>query len=127
MPTIVKVEIKAATWEYPAPFKSRALPVEKATKVGIIVIDPRTAEASTPKNPEEEPIIFDMVAGFKKAKMIPMVIIMPRNWGIMFSKDFVAILRALRVLSLLLKKDIESNKKLKKYKIIEVKISLPNI
>lgn len=53
--------------------------MEKATKVGIIVIEPRTAEANTPKNPEEEPMIFDMVAGFKKAKRIPMVMIMPRN------------------------------------------------
>lgn len=45
----------------------------------------------------------------------------------MFSKDFKAILIALSVLSLLFKKDIKSNKKLKEYKIIEVKISLPNI
>lgn len=127
MPTIVKVEIKAATWEYPAPFKSRVLPVEKATKVGIIVMEPRIADINTPKNPEEEPIIFEIVAGFKKARRIPMVMIMPRNWGIMFSKDFEAILIALRVLSLLLKKDIKSNKKLKEYKIIEVKISLPYI
>lgn len=53
--------------------------MEKATKVGIIVMEPRIADINTPKNPEEEPIIFEIVAGFKKARRIPMVMIMPRN------------------------------------------------
>ena len=48
MPTSVRVDIKAATWEYPAPLESRVFPKENATKVGKRVIEPMIAEKIIP-------------------------------------------------------------------------------
>lgn len=63
MPTNVRVEISAPTCAKPAPLLKRVFPSEKATKVGIITIDPITAEVKTPKNPEFFPRSLDIVEG----------------------------------------------------------------
>ena len=63
MPTSVRVDIKAATWEYPAPLESRVFPKENATKVGKRVIEPMIAEKIIPRKPELVPINLEIVSG----------------------------------------------------------------
>lgn len=108
-PTNVRVDISAATCEIPAPFCNSMLPVEKATKVGITVIEPIREERPTPKNPESFPIKADIVSGFNIANINPTTIIMLKNCGIIFSKDLTAVLRATIVFFLSFIKDKPSN------------------
>lgn len=96
-PTNVRVDISAATWDIPAPFWSRVFPVEKATKVGIIVIEPIIDESVIPKKFELSPIKAEIVLGFSIANINPTIRIILKNWGIMFSNDLIAILIAVFV------------------------------
>ena len=101
--------------------------VEKATNVGIIVIEPSTDDNSTPKNPEESPIKFDIVSGFTIAKINETINIILKNWGIIFSKDLSEIFKAFFVLFLSLKKEIINKTIAKVYKIKAViKITYKN-
>ena len=78
-PTRTSVDTKVPTCAYPAPLDSKVLPSEKATKVGIIVIEPRIAERIIPKNPEFAPMIFEIVSALRKASNIPTVTTIKRN------------------------------------------------
>ena len=120
IPTIANVETKAATWEYPAPFISNVLPNENATKVGIIVIEPITAENITPNTPELSPIKWEIVSASKKDSSIPTIIIIDRNWGIIFSNDFKPVIIAVFVFFLSLKKEIIRKIIAIEYKILDV-------
>ena len=117
IPTNVRVETNAPTWAKPAPFWRRVLQVEKATNVGIIVIEPIADDKNTPKNPEESPIKFDIVSGFTIAKINETINIILKNWGIIFSKDLSEIFRAFFVLFLSLKNEIINKTMAKVYKI----------
>lgn len=89
-------------------------------------MDPIIAERNIPKRPDEEPIKEEIYWGFNNANIIPTIIIILRNWGIIFSKDFIEILRACQVLSLLLIKEKISKEIAKVYKIMLV-INSPKI
>lgn len=100
IPTKVSVETSAATWGYPAPLLSKVSAVEKATNVGIKTIDPTIDDKNTPKNPDSEPISLEIVSASNIDKIKPTIIIIDKNWGIIFSKDLKAFFSALLVLGL---------------------------
>ncbi len=99
-PTAIREETKAAICAYPAPASRRVAPSGKATKPGIIVMDPAVSERTTPKKPELEPISFDIISGLKIARVIPANIITERISGRIPEKDFQAFRRAIFVLFL---------------------------
>ena len=119
-PTNVKVDTKAATWGYPALFWSNIFPVEKATKVGISTIEPIIDESNTPRNPELLPINFEIVEGSTIERTIPTIIIIPKNCGIIFSKEVIDIFNEWIVFFLSFKKEIINNTNDRVYKIIAV-------
>ena len=120
IPTKVNEEIRVPTWAYPAPFKSNVWPREKATKVGIIVIEPIISASIIPKKPELFPSILDIVSVVKNESSMPTVIIIQRNWGIIFSSDFSPKVIAFFVFDLSFKKEIINKIKDKLYKRIYV-------
>lgn len=79
IPTNVSVEISAPTCAKPAPLFKRVFPSEKATKVGIMTIDPITAEIKIPKKPEFSPRNLDIVDGSKIDSNRPTMTIIVRN------------------------------------------------
>lgn len=79
IPTMVRVEINAATCAYPPPFFSKESPIEKATNVGIIVIEPIIEANDTPKKPDSLPKKDDIVSGVIDDNIIPTIIIIKRN------------------------------------------------
>lgn len=120
IPTNVRVDIRAATWGYPALFWSNIFPVENATKVGISTIEPINAESNIPRNPELLPINLEIVEGSTIARMIPTIIIIPKNCGIIFSKEVIDIFSEWIVFFLSFRKDIINNTSDRVYKIIAV-------
>lgn len=104
-PTIVRVDTNAATWLYPAWLLSKVFAVEKATNVGMTVIEPIVEDKKIPNIPEFFPIIEDIVSVSNKDKTIPTIIIIEINWGIILSNDLNAILMAFLVLFLSFIKD----------------------
>lgn len=99
-PTAISDETKAAICAYPAPSLRRVAPRGKATKPGIIAMDPAVSERTTPKKPELEPISFEIISGLKIARVIPANIITERISGRRPEKDFQALRRAIFVLFL---------------------------
>lgn len=73
-------------------------------------MEPVIAEIPTPNIPEFSPMILDIVSALRKLRSIPTDMITPRNCGIIFSKDFTAVLIARKVFFLSFTKDAISNK-----------------
>ena len=100
--------------------RQNVLPSEKATKVGIIVIEPIISASMIPQKPELLPNILEIVSVLKNESNIPTVIIMQRNWGSIFSNDFNPNIIAFFVLPLSFINETISKIIARLYKIIEV-------